>query len=140
MAGSVIEHTGIVQTIGGKDKKITVNLLRVSACASCHVKSVCAVSDSEQKTIEITGETSSDFQVGEQVRVLLSNGLGMKALFLGYFLPFLVFMATLIISVQFLDEAAAGLLALGIMVPYYLALLLFRRKLKKTFTFSIMKM
>jgi positive regulator of sigma E activity len=140
MAGSVIEHTGIVQNISDSDNKITVNLLRVSACASCHVKSVCGVSESDQKSIEITVENNCDYKAGEQVKVLMNSGLGMKALFIGYFLPFLVFITTLVISAQFMDEATAGLLALGMMVPYYLLLLLFKGRLKKTFTFSIMKM
>jgi positive regulator of sigma E activity len=140
MAGSVIEHTGIVQKVNDSDRKIIVNLLRVSACSSCHVKSVCSASESEQKVIEVISENNNNFKVGEQVRVLLDDSLGMKALLIGYFIPFLVFMATLIISIQFLDEAAAGLMALGVMVPYYLILLLFSGKFKKTFTFRIMKM
>lgn len=139
MAGSSIEHTGIVQNINDLDNKITVSLARVSACSSCHVKSVCAVSDSEQKTVEVVGENNCNFKVGEQVRVLMNNDLGMKALFIGYFIPFLVFMATLIISIQFFDESTAGLTALGIMIPYYLVLMLFKGKLKKTFTFRILK-
>jgi sigma-E factor negative regulatory protein RseC len=139
MAGNVIEHTGIVQNINELDKKITVALQRVSACSSCHVKSVCGVSESEQKTVEITGDNNSDYKVGEEVKILMNNGMGMKALLIGYFVPFLVFMATLIISSQFMDESAAGLTALGMMIPYYLLLMLFRGKMKKTFTFKIMK-
>lgn len=140
MAGKEIEHTGIVQSISDRDHKVTVNLLRVTACSSCHVKSVCAVSENDQKTLEIISENGTGFIIGEQVKVCMGESLGMKALMIGYFIPFLVFMATLIIALQWTGEAISALIALGILIPYYLILILFREKLKSTFTFKIMKM
>lgn len=138
MAERGIEHTGIVEKISS-DNIVTVSLLRVSACSTCHAKTACGVSESEQKIIEVASQSSGNLRVGEKVKIVMDSGLGMKALMLGYLFPFLLFLISLIVAIQFMGEAAAGLTALGIMIPYYLLLVLFRDKLKRTFTFRIMK-
>jgi len=69
---------------------------------------------------------------------MMKQSLGNFAVFLGYILPFLVLLATLIISISAgLSEGIAGLLSLGILVPYFFVLYQLRSKLSKKFSFQL---
>ena len=130
-----IEHRGIIQTIS--DDKITVGIISESACASCHAKGACTVADIKDKEVEISNFSSS-FHVGQQVIITGHSSQGFKALFLGYLLPFILVISTLVISNLITNnEGLSGILALGILVPYYFVLFLFRDRMKKSFEFNI---
>lgn len=131
-----IEHQGIVSRIA--DGKIYVNLTNVSNCSSCHVQGMCQVADVDRKEIEVIQGTGSPFKKGDKVEVSFRSSLGPKALFLGYLLPFLIVLTTLLITYEFTgDEALAGLTSLLILVPYFFVLYGFRSKLKKEFSFTL---
>jgi len=138
MPGKNIEHTGVVQKAA--NGKLTVSLLRVSACSSCHAKSACAVSDSESKIIEVYCDSDKHFEVGEKVRVEASESLGLKALAVGYLFPFCLLLITLLVSLQFVSEGIAGILSIAVLAPYYMVMWLFRNKFQKAFTFKVLKM
>jgi len=133
---NAVEHKGIVSDI--KDGIVYVDLLVQSACASCHAKGVCGA-DTAQKTIEVK-DSSFQFSIGDSVIVMLKESLGIRAIFLGYLLPFIVVLSSLIIfkSLNFNDGLSA-LLSLSLLVPYYFILYLTRNSIKKKFNFSIKK-
>jgi sigma-E factor negative regulatory protein RseC len=133
---SVIEHMGIVSEIS--DKSIFVELTVMSACSACHAKAMCSF-DSEKKIIEIFNPTEH-FAQGEIVNVVMRESLGKKALVLGYLMPFVVLISTLFIfSGIGIKEGVAGLLAIGMLAPYYLCLYLFKNKIRREFSFNIEK-
>jgi sigma-E factor negative regulatory protein RseC len=133
---STIEHKGIVSEIN--ENAIFVDLSVQSACAACHAKSVCGI-DSAQKTIEVRTDNKS-FNIGERVKVVMRESLGMKALFLGYLLPFIVVISTLMIllSADF-SEGFSGLISIIVLVPYYTVLYFFKDRIKREFNFDIEK-
>ena len=132
-----VEHKGRIVSIIGD--KISVNFIALSACAACHAKGVCTASDMEEKTAEVI-DSSGQYKVGDNVNVILAQSLGYKALFLGYVLPFILVLVVLIIlSAITKNEVVAGAFALGILAPYYLGLMYFKDKIRKTFTFTIRK-
>ena len=130
-----ITHTGIIKKLS--EKKIVVGIITESACASCHVKGACTAADMKDKEIEIS-EFGDNFRLGQHVTVVGQTSQGFKALFLGYLLPFLLVLFTLIITTGIdVSEGNAGLMSLGILLPYYLVIYLFRNKLKREFEFKI---
>lgn len=131
-----IDHVGTISDI--KDEKITVSILNISACAGCHAKSACSMSDMKEKEIDII-DYSSSFKLGEEVKIVYQESLGWLALFLAYVLPFILVLITLFIATAFTNELISGLMALGILLPYYSLLYLFKDRLKKTFSFTIHK-
>ncbi len=137
MSGAdTITHPGIIEKV--EQKKILVKIYAQSACAACHAKGMCSVADMEEKTVEIANYHGHAHKKGDMVTVRMEKSLGSKAVFLGYFLPFLLVMATLILVVSITSmEGLAGLLSLLILAPYYLALYLLKDKLSKQFTFRI---
>ena len=131
-----IDHVGTISDI--KDEKITVSILNVSACAGCHAKSACSMSDMKEKNIDII-DYSSSFKLGEEVKVVYQESLGWLALLLAYVLPFVLVLITLFIATAFTNELISGLMALGILLPYYSLLYFLKDRLKKTFSFTIHK-
>jgi positive regulator of sigma E activity len=132
-----IEHLGVIKEI--TPKTIKVSLLNVSGCASCHTKSTCSVSDVDNKVIDIIN-SGEQFSKGEKVKVAFEKSLAPLALFLGYVAPFVLLMLVLLATWSITkNEVYSGLASLISVGVYYLFLTLFRKKLKDTFTFRILK-
>jgi sigma-E factor negative regulatory protein RseC len=132
-----IEHKGRIETIDGN--KINVSILAMSGCASCHAKGVCSASDMQEKIVEVY-DITNQYQVGEEVNVVLKQSLGFRALFLGYVLPFmLVLLILIVLTVLTNNEAVSGIGALSVLVPYYIILYVLRNTIRKKFTFIINK-
>ena len=129
-----IFHEGIIDHI--EKDAIFVRILSKSACAACHTKGMCSVSEMTEKLVEVHG-SGSNYTAGQEVNVILDQTMGNKAVVLGYLIPFVVMIITLVVASSFLSELWAGLSAIAILIPYYLLLYIFRNALKKTFFFRI---
>jgi sigma-E factor negative regulatory protein RseC len=111
-----------------------------SACSSCQVKNACHLSESASKDVEIES-FEEIYEPGEPVKVFYKGSLGFLAVFLAYILPFILIIFVLISGrIAGLNDASSGILALGILIPYYFTLYFFKTKLKRKFTFSVGKM
>lgn len=136
MEPGTIIHPGTIESIDGE--KVFVRILSQSACSTCHAKGACSVSEIEEKIIEVEDHRTVSWKPGQQVMVMMEQSLGMKAVFLGYLLPLIVLVASVIIFLSILNnEGLAALLSLLMLVPYYLVLYFFRERLKKKFSFRI---
>ncbi len=133
-----IEHKGTIENIDGRT--VRVNIMSMSACSSCHAKGACSASDMEEKVVDVM-HSGEGYKIGDVVNVIMQQSLGFKALFLGYVLPFILVLLTLIIATNFTDsEAMAGLLCLAPLPLYYGGLFFFKDKIKKEFSFTIHKL
>lgn len=133
-----IKHNGIVTQILGNN--VQVQIVTQSACASCHVKGSCTVSEVEEKIIDTYVENPESYKNGDRVEVAFAQSLGIRALMLGYLLPFLLMFAVLIVSLNFTsNELFGGLVSIASLVPYYLILYLLRHKHKQQFVFLVEK-
>lgn len=133
--GEKILHDGVVQQVS--ENKITVVIVNASACASCHAKGACISSDMKEKEIEIV-RFSGEYHVGQHVNVVGTTSQGLKAVLLGYLLPFLLVIITLLSGISITkSEGFAGLLSMLILIPYYGILYLYRNSLKGSFEFEI---
>ena len=133
-----IEHKGIIKEVHGHE--LQVSIISEESCASCNLKGSCSVSEVTEKIIDITVADPKEYKTGEAVTVFYKQTLGFRALLLGYVLPFLIMLITLIITLSITNkELVSGLLSLVVLIPYYLLLYLSKDKIKKTFSFSIKK-
>lgn len=133
----MIDHDGIIGHIEGDVAHVKID--SQSACSACHAKGVCGAADQEEKILDVKLHGAS-YQVGETVRVMVARRLGFKAVALGYFYPFLLLMAVLIVLiVAGVGELKAGLIALLSLIPYYIGLYMARKRIESSFTFSIQK-
>jgi sigma-E factor negative regulatory protein RseC len=131
-----IKHSGIIKEID--TEHYFVSIIAQSACAACHANSICNVSDFQHEIVEVPRKKNDQFKVGDQVEILMEKSLGPKAVLLGYFIPFLMVLSTLIISLSIIpNEGIAGLISVVVLVPYYLVLYIVRDRLKTAFRFRI---
>ena len=136
MSSGTIIHPGIIDSIHGD--KVSVRILARSACSSCHAKGACTVADIEEKIIEADLNPSVSWKPGDQVMVRMEESLGRKAVLMGYGLPLVVLVGSIIVFLSLLNhEGLAALLSILMLVPYYLILYLFRKRLQKEFRFRI---
>lgn len=138
MSENIISHDGVISDIA--DDTIYVTILAKSACSECHAKGVCGLADMQEKVVEIPRRGSNEHKKGDFVNVTMQRSMGLKAVLFGYFIPFLLLMATMFITWSISqNEAASGLISLGILFPYYLGLYLNRGKMKTAFQFVLEK-
>jgi sigma-E factor negative regulatory protein RseC len=131
-----ISHTGRINEI--TRDSISISIISESACAACHAKGFCGAADSKEKVIEVKNTGINEHKVGDCVTIVMQKSMGLKAVFYGYILPFIILMATLLGTLNATNnEGLAGLLALLVLVPYYFSLYLLREKLKSKFEFRI---
>jgi positive regulator of sigma E activity len=131
------EQKGIIESVD--NYRITVRIDRGSACGHCSAQGLCNLAQSAEQIIEISDSTQS-FTVGEPVQVTMSRSMGSKAILLGYFVPFILLITTLLIASAFkLPDWISGLVSILILIPYFTILYIFRERLRRTFSFSIHK-
>ena len=132
-----VEHEGTVVSINGNT--MIVRIVASSACNGCAAKGYCVPSENRDKDIYVEG-FSGDFVSGERVKVTMQRSMAFRALCIGYMIPFVLSLTTLLIVFQFTgNELASGLSALLILVPYYFVLKLLNQKITKTFGFTVQK-
>lgn len=130
-------HEGTV--IDGVDGSFRVRLRSRSACAGCHVRSICAAEDRADKIIPVI--SADDLKTGDGVRIIMERKMGRVALFYSYILPFFVLIFILFVLYALgVGEITAALAALASLIPYYLLIYLFREKIEKDFVFRAEKM
>lgn len=132
-----VKHSGVITSIEGDN--ILVSIISKAACLSCKVNSSCNSSEMSEKIMELKAN-DLDWEIGEYVNVALKESAGFKALLVGYVLPFFILLFTLIALLEYSNnELLAGLVALFMLVPYYLLVFLFKDKLKKQFQLFLEK-
>ncbi|MCQ2301504.1 MAG: SoxR reducing system RseC family protein [Bacteroidales bacterium] len=136
MSNETISHEGIITEIG--DDELKIKILSKSACAACHAKSACTMSDMTEKILTVPKPQNRDFQLMQRVNVSMKVSQGNKAAILGYLLPFALMMAVLFTLIGCgLGEGLSALCSLAALIPYYIILYLRRDKLKKQFDYEI---
>ncbi len=136
MKKNIVTHPGIIKKV--EDNKVEVAIMVTSGCASCEIKGACSVSDVEEKSVMVSVENADKFKIGQTITIEMSQSLGTWAVLLGYVFPFLVLFAGLIIFINLgLDQGLAGILALSLLLPYYLTIYSLRNYLGSRFNYSI---
>ena len=116
----------------------TVQILVSSACASCHAKAMCGMSEEEEKVIMVPTDPYADHKVGDEVQVMTKMSMGLKAVWISYVIPLMVLMILILsLSTVFEKEYMRGLVAIAGVGVYYFVVWLFRDKLNNEFVFYI---
>ena len=116
----------------------TVAIEQHSACAQCHAAGLCGLSDVVEKAVEVPTDPYAGYGVGDEVEVLLKASMGMKAVWLAYFLPLVVLLAVILGLICLgVGEVAAGLSGIAAVGVYYFLLWLFRDRLRNEYIFTI---
>lgn len=131
-----IAHDGIIVEI--TPDFTTVEILSSSACASCHAKGLCGMSEEEKKLIMVPTDPYTVYSEGQQVKVMTKKSMGLKAVWISYVIPLLILLI-LILSLSSVigNEVYVGLVAIAGVALYYFVIWLLRNKLESEFVFYI---
>ena len=134
----IIKHRGIVEKVEGSH--VVVRIVQTSACAACSAKGLCNASESKEKQIDVY-EVNASYRIGEEVMLIGSTSMGMRAVALAFGGPVLLLILALFVAMRVTDGDAlvSSLVALLAVIPYYLVIYFMKDKLNKTFSFTIEK-
>ena len=129
-------HTGKVVSM--TPQTTTVQIVSHAACSQCHAAGVCGLSEYTEKAIEVPTSPSAAYGVGDEVQVVLKATMGLKAVWLAYFLPLVVLLGVALGLIALgLSEVVAGLAGIGAVALYYGVLWLLRDRLRNEYVFTI---
>ena len=131
-----IRHSGKILEI--TPDFTTVQIVVSSACTSCHAKTMCGMSEDEEKVIMVPTDPYAGYKVGDEVQVMTKMTMGLKAVWISYVIPLAVLMI-LILSLSSVigNELMLGFVAMAGVALYYLGIWLFRDRLSNEFVFYI---
>jgi len=130
-----ISHEGVVIKSAG-DGVVEVSINAGSACSGCHAKSACGMGSDTQKIIFI--KTTKNYNPGDNVTVTMEQSQGIRAVTIGYILPFVVLITVFIgLTAGGAGELLSALFSFASIGIYYLVVWLMRRKIDENFTFKI---
>lgn len=131
-----VSHSGVIRSIG--PEKTVVEIVSLSACASCHAQGFCSAADAASKQIEVP--SSPGFAVGEQVDLVLRESKGMKAVLLTYVIPVLLLLIPVVaLSYTDLHELVTAGIGIGAVALWYLVLWLKRDRFRGEYVFTVNK-
>lgn len=134
----IATHIGKVSAVA--PNTVSVLIESVSACASCQAHSKCGFSESKEKELHIDTDQWNHYEVGDTVEVQITQGLGMMAVLWAYFLPAVLLIASLLLSLYCLQsEGLSILISLAVLAVYYMVLYANRNRLQRRFSFRIHK-
>ena len=129
-----IEQTGRVLRQEGE--RVDVQFMSLSACSSCNAKGMCSVTEMKEK--EVSVKTRERYEAGDLVTIYMEASAGPRAVFYGFFLPFLILISFLIALILITgDEGLSALISIAILVLYYLVLSRQKARMEKKFEFRI---
>ena len=136
MSEETVSHEGIVTKI--TDDELEIKILAQSACAACHAKSACGMSEQSEKILIVPRPKDKDYVLMQKVNVTMAIGQGNKAAVLAYLLPIILLLAVLFVCLGAgLGEGISALISIVALIPYYIALYTQRDKLKRRFEYRI---
>lgn len=133
-----VSHKGKVLSVS--DGVIRVEIISSSACSSCHAAGLCSMSEAVKKIVEVPSAGSVDCAPGDEVVLVLTASMGMKAVFAAYVVPLVILLAVCVsMSFAGISELYAGLAGLAAVAVYYLALYVMRDRMSEDYVFRIRK-
>ncbi len=136
MSEETVSHEGVITKI--TDELLEIKIVAQSACAACHAKSACTMSDQSEKVLTVPRPEGREFQLFQKVNVVMGVGQGNKAAVLAYVVPIVLMLTALFVCLGIgLGEGLSALIGIAALVPYYIVLYTQRDKLKKKFEYRI---
>lgn len=142
-----ISHEGIIEKVDGEH--IVVRIVQMAACTSCQLADKCQTSESKVKFVDVWTKKACDYNIGQKVVVLATNKVGMIAVLVGFVLPIVFVMVSILLAlyltssvgpfpvVEPYNQAIAAIVGLVVLVPYYVVVYLSRKRLQSKLTFTI---
>jgi sigma-E factor negative regulatory protein RseC len=88
----------------------------------------------------ISADFEGNMNTGDNVNVTIEEKFSWIAVFFSFLLPFIVLIASFLISLQIINnDIISAVIGIGMLIPYYAILFLFKRSFQKRFLFKAVK-
>ena len=134
MAKNTIEHDGIVTQVA--ETFIIVTIQSQTACAGCHAKGACGMSEMALKSITAE-KPNEDVKIGDKVIVSASTQNAMLSVLLAYIVPSILIIVLALLILAGTSEVLAATLSLTTTTVYFIVLYLLRNKFAKKIKFKV---
>lgn len=129
-----IRHVGIVESVG--KNCVRVRIVQNSACSMCSAAAQCHASESKEKLVDVY--TAENYRVGQKVLVMASYNAGFYALTMAMLVPMAILIIALFATMASgMNEVSAALTSLSTLIPYYIILYIFRKRISRKVSFGI---
>ena len=127
----IVSHSGVVVKADGN--KVCVKIESLSACAACHAKGMCTLSDKEDKIIDVEVDGNKTYNVGDNVVVCVEQKRGLQAVLLAYIVPAVLVVVALVMFLNVVAEPLAIIFSLLTLALYYCVLYVSRKQINAKF-------
>ena len=133
---SNIRQCGVIESITGNRARIRIT--RSSACDSCEANAGCTGKHGKDFHINVVDDRFANYKPGDRVHVEIPSRHGRQAVLIGFGLPLMVFVATLLILhyAAIADETAA-FAAIAVLAVYYLIIYMLRKRVNRHFAIHL---
>lgn len=133
---SKIRHCGTVESISGN--RARVSIMRTSACQTCEASAGCKIHSGKRMSIEIEDPRIASYSPGDRINVEMPVRAGRQAVLIGFGVPLLLFVASLLaMHYAGLDDEVAALAAIGVLAIYYILIYIMRKRVNRHFTITL---
>jgi len=93
----------------------------------------------DEKFVDVES-TDDTLRIGDMVNIVGESSTGLLAVLLAFVIPFMLILTSLFVLRDIVpNEAVSGTVSLALLIPYYIILSLFNKKLKRKLQFRIEK-
>lgn len=125
----LVTRQGVV--VGTHDRTVDVQIVQMSACASCQLRGVCSASDARAKTV--LAQSEGNLRLGDTVELSMEEKYGLLAVLFAFLVPLILMVAALFLSQHMgASEATAALLSLAVPALYFVLIYRFRNVFRNT--------
>lgn len=132
-----IDHQAIVKRI--EPDGITVAIISSERCGGCAAAVLCGAQQSLEQKVEVP--RPEDFTVGERVSVTATEPSQVRAVWLGIGIPCVLFLLVIfgLLAIR-VKQGWAALGGLLVLIPYYLILYRYRKRITRRIQWIVKKL
>ena len=120
------------------NNELTVQAVCQAACASCHQRQNCLLTEYQKKNFSIKVSNPQNYHIGQQVELNISTQSICYSICFAYILPLICILLTIgILHYLKYSETICAVGSLGCLGVYYVVLLYLQRWLKKRIKLEI---
>ena len=133
-----IEHSAIVKKVEADQNRLTIRIDDLDECGDCPSSKLCGAKGETSNLVTITTPDASKYKVDDIITVRGTERMHHKAIMYATVFPCIILVATMVgIYLLTMNQLAAALSGIGVMILFYFILWLCRDKIAHEFTFTI---
>ena len=130
-----IKHSGTIVSV--EKGTVRVRITQASACGTCQIAQHCTASEKQEKIVEIKTPARA-LTPGDEVVVSISGEAARDAILFSFGIPLALLTTMLIVAKWYSgSDGVAALTAICSLIPYYIIIGIYRKRIENRVRFTI---